>query len=109
MNGKQILLSLVLGDFAGLTAWALYEQGLSGMIAIATGSPMGIAMAVDLTIALTLACAWMWSDARSRGASAVPYLLLTCMTGSVGPLLYLIRRESALAKASQGPRVLASA
>jgi hypothetical protein len=52
MNGKQILLSLVLADFAGLTAWALYEQGLSGMIAIATGSPMGIAMAVDLTIAV---------------------------------------------------------
>jgi hypothetical protein len=36
----------------------------------------------------------MWNDARDRGVSPIPYVLLTLTAGSVGPLLYLIRRDS---------------
>ena len=34
----------------------------------------------------------MFRDARSLGVSPVPYLVLTLLFGSVGPLLYLLRR-----------------
>jgi hypothetical protein len=35
---------------------------------------------------------WMGEDAEERKVSALPFLLLTLLLGSVGPLLYLIRR-----------------
>ena len=48
----------------------------------------------DLVIALSLIIGWMWQDARKRGVSAIPYVLLTLGFGSVGPLLYLLRRDA---------------
>jgi hypothetical protein len=52
---------------------------------------------VDLVIMLSLFAVWMWSDARERGASAVPYLIVTALFGGAGPLLYLLVRECRLA------------
>ena len=46
-----------------------------------------------IAIALSLIIAWMWQDARERGVSAMPYVLLTLGFGSVGPLLYLLLRR----------------
>ena len=37
-------------------------------------------------------------DARARGVSPLPYLVMTVFTGSIGPLLYLLRRPSAVAR-----------
>ena len=34
----------------------------------------------------------MWQDAKKRGVSVIPHILLTLTLGSVGPLLYLIQR-----------------
>ncbi len=79
-------------DFSALTCYALYMEGLSGMIEVATGSVMGVTLAVDLCIALALACAWIWKDAKARGKSGLPFVVLTLCTGSVGPLLYLWMR-----------------
>jgi hypothetical protein len=58
-------------------------------------------------IALSLILAWIWRDARTRGATLWPYVLLTAAFGSVGPLLYLIRRESALRAADAHRRGVA--
>jgi hypothetical protein len=36
----------------------------------------------------------MINDARGRGVSPVPYLMITLFLGSLGPLVYLIRRTA---------------
>lgn len=95
MSRKQIGLGIVLADFTALTAYAVYEVGYIGFFDALLSSVVGITVFVDLCIALTLMMAWMWRDAGERGLSVTPYIVATLLFGSVGPLAYLIRRESA--------------
>jgi hypothetical protein len=92
MNAKQVGLSLLLADFLALTGYAVYQYGYVGFFELMTANVATIAGFVDLVIALSLILAWMVRDARARGVSPVPYVLLTLALGSVGPLVYLIRR-----------------
>ena len=96
MTKIQILLGIVLAVFGFETAWAIAQFGYVGFFEnlLAAGFPTHLAV-FDLLIALSLVSVWMWNDARERSATLWPYLLLTVTLGSVGPLLYLIRRESA--------------
>jgi len=48
---------------------------------------------IDLVIVGVLACFWMSKDARGRGLTAWPFILITVFAGSFGPLLYLVVRE----------------
>lgn len=100
MNAKQIGPGIVLADFAGLTAYAVYEYGYLGFFDALPGNLVGIQVFVDLCIALTLIAVWMWRDARERGISAAPYLVVMLFTGSIGALAYLIRRERSRATAN---------
>ena len=101
MNAKQLGLSLVLLDFSGLTAYALYHYGVVGVFELMTANAVTVMAFADLVIALSLVVLWMWQDARERGASATPYVVLTLAFGSVGPLLYLIRREAGVSRRPQ--------
>ncbi len=92
MSWKKIVLGVVLADFAALSAWVVYQVGYVGFFTSLLSTPAGIACAVDLVIALALVAIWMVRDARARGVSPLPYLILTATFGSVGPLLYLLRR-----------------
>jgi hypothetical protein len=92
MNAKQIGLGLVLADFAALTAYAVYQYGYVGFFEALLANAVGLTVFVDLCIALSLVMVWMWRDARERGISALPYIVVTLFTGSIGPLAYLIRR-----------------
>ena len=94
MNWKQIGLSLVLADFAALNVYVVYHYGYVGFYERVLANAATTAALVDLVIALGLVSVWMWQDARDRGWSALPYLVLTLVFGSVGPLVYLIRREA---------------
>jgi hypothetical protein len=94
MNRKQIVLAVVLADFAVLTAYAVWQTGYVGLFELALSSWGAAQIFFDLLIALTLVLTWMMRDARERGISFLPYLLLTLALGSIGPLVYLIRRES---------------
>lgn len=105
MSGKQIGLGLVLADFTALTAYAVYEVGYLGFFDMLFSNIVGITVFVDLCIALTLVAVWMYRDARERGLSSTPYIVLTFLLGSIGPLAYLIRRESAEATAGAPLRV----
>jgi hypothetical protein len=95
MNKTQILLGVVLAVFGFENAWALAHYGFVGTWEnlLNAGFPTRLVI-FDLLIALSLVMVWMWNDARERGATLWPYLLLTVTLGSVGPLLYLIRRGS---------------
>ena len=97
MSWKKIVLFVVLADFVAVAAWAAAKVGVPGLFAGMFESPAAILGTVDLTIALGLVCAWMIRDARARGTSALPYVLLTPLLGSAAPLLYLLRRPEAAA------------
>ncbi len=50
---------------------------------------------IDLYLMAALACVWMIKDSRSRGRSSwavLPYVLLTLVFVSIGPLLYVVIR-----------------
>lgn len=105
MNAKQIGLSLVLADFVGLTAYAIYHYGYIGFFEVLLSNAVGIQVLVDLCIALAMVVVWMVRDARERGISATPYIVVTLFIGSIGPLAYLIRRESVSVPANASLRV----
>ena len=92
MNIKQIALGMVLAAFSVLTAYALLEYGYVGFFREVISNLASVTLMVDLVISLTIILVYLGNDANERGVSAVPYLLLTLAFGSVGPLLYLIRR-----------------
>ena len=102
MNAKQLVLSIVLAGFATLTAVAVYDYGYIGFFEVVLSNAVGLTCLADLTIALTLFLLWMQRDAKEIGLATLPYLILTLALGSVGPLLYLIRREGKLAARTAG-------
>lgn len=103
MNGKQVLLAAVLAGFSLLTAVAVYDYGYVGLFEVGLSNLVGVLVLTDLVIALSLVMVWIAADAKERGVSPLPYLALTLAFGSVGPLLYLIRREGRLAAGERRP------
>ena len=91
MSRQQLkLLSIViLVPFTGLTGWALYEFGGTGIIAYQLQTSAGIQVLVDLIIACLLFLVWMFRDAKIHGRNPWPWVALTLVAGSYGPLLYL--------------------
>ena len=94
MNRKQLALSAALIVLLAMDAYAVYLYGYIGFFRMVLANFAGVTAFVDLAIALVLILAWMGDDARQRNVSAIPYLVLTLALGSIGPLLYLIRRFS---------------
>lgn len=93
MSARLVVLVSVIGGFALLTALALMDVGYFGILKphfLSWGAGQVFA---DLVIALVLACIWMVNDARERGMSAWPFVAITLVIGSFGPLLYLVVRE----------------
>lgn len=93
MNWKVLLLIFVLADFGAYTAYAILEVGYLGIFQAGIANLGAGQIAFDLVIACGLACIWMIHDARERGTSAWPFVVITLFAGSFGPLLYLLRRE----------------
>lgn len=93
MSWKTIGLVLLFLDFTAFTAYAIATSGYSGFLTWATGSAWGLQVTLDLGIALTFVLVWMVRDARARGLTVLPYVLVTFVLGSIGPLAYLVRRE----------------
>lgn len=92
MNRKQLVLSAALIVLLAMDACAVYLYGYVGFFRMVVANFAGLTAFVDLAIALVLIIVWMGDDARQRNVSAIPYLAITIALGSIGPLLYLIRR-----------------
>jgi hypothetical protein len=86
----RIAIGLVLLAFVDLNAYVVWKYGFAGFIELITANAATVAAVADLGIALSLVAVWLWNDAKKRGVSPLPYLALTAMAGSAGPLLYLL-------------------
>ena len=93
MSGRLVVLVAVTVGFGVLTALALMDVGYLGILRPHFLSWGGAQVFVDLVIMAVLACIWMLKDARERGLSAWPFIAITLVGGSFGPLLYLVVRE----------------
>lgn len=93
MTGRLIALIVTIAAFGVLSTLALEDAGYLGILAPHFQSWGGAQVFADLVIACLLACIWMINDARARRISAWPFVALTLVAGSFGPLLYLALRE----------------
>ena len=95
---KSVALPLIaLIAFAGYTVSVMLqaEQSLIDFGISLMSRPDTAQVVIDLYLLATLAGIWMYTDARKRGRSrlsVIPYLLVTAIFVSIGPLLYLVVR-----------------
>lgn len=92
---KITLLILTLIGFSIPTCLALAAYGYVGFFRAALTNLANLQVFIDLSIALALINLWMIQDTRRRGdslLSLLPYLLISLLFGSYGPLLYLLRQ-----------------
>lgn len=95
---KSVALPLLaLIAFAGYTLSVMMqtEQSLIDFGISLMSRPDTAQVVIDLYLLATLAGIWMYKDARQRGQSGwsvLPYLLITAVFVSIGPLLYLVVR-----------------
>jgi hypothetical protein len=90
---QRSLLTITIALFGALTAAALWQTGILGIIDWHVKTFGGGQVFADLVIALTLAMVWMWHDAKATGRNVWPWIALTLATGSFGPLIYLLTRQ----------------
>jgi hypothetical protein len=103
MNRTVLLLGTVVTAFAALSAWAALAVGYLGIFAAGFANPGALQILVDLVILCALAIVWLVGDARRRGLNPWPWVAITLLAGSFGPLLYLLRREWAGPAPARGP------
>jgi hypothetical protein len=93
MSGRSLALVAVLVGFSALSTMALMDVGYLGIIEPHFRSWGGAQVFTDLVILAVLACIWMANDARQRRLPSWPFILITLLAGSFGPLFYLLVRE----------------
>jgi drug/metabolite transporter (DMT)-like permease len=86
---RRILALILLVPFAALTVWALLNGGIAGILAFHQ-SPGGWQVFADLVIALLLLLTFLVPHARQAGRNPWPWVALTLLLGSFGPLSYLL-------------------
>lgn len=88
---KAIWIFLLAG-FGALNIYALGMGSWDGLMTyLGSLGPWGTLATVDLLIALFIAIVFMVQDAAAKKINALPYVLLTLLTGSLGLLIYLSR------------------
>ena len=90
----RMLLVVTLVLFGALTSVAVWHHGYRGIFETMFQSWAGVQVLVDLAITLVLVLVWMWRDAQVLKRSVWPYVLITLVAGSFGPLLYLQTRKT---------------
>ncbi|MCW5816151.1 MAG: hypothetical protein KIT84_34460 [Labilithrix sp.] len=81
---------LVLVPFTVFSVVCAYEGRADGLRALS--HPWAMQVGLDLVISCFLVGGWIRRDAREHGISALPFLVLLPLLGSIAALLYLVRR-----------------
>ena len=89
----KTILVLVLIPFSVLSAAALWQVGYLGLFTQQFANYGTWQVLMDLFIAVSIGMYWMWVDAPKTGRNPWPWMLLSLVAGSFGPLLYLITRK----------------
>jgi len=90
MNRISLSLLAVIAAFGALSAVALLQHGYIGLFEMQLQNSGGMQVLTDLIIVCVLAMCWMVADARKTGRTVWPYLVMTLLLGSFGPLFYLL-------------------
>ena len=90
---RLIALIAVILAFGALSAMALMEVGYIGIFEMHMKNYAGMQVLTDLVIVCVLAIIWMIGDAKTSGVNPWPFVVLTLVAGSFGPLFYLVARE----------------
>ncbi len=95
MNRKVIALGIILLAFVAYSTQVVLEHGIVGGFAAAVENSASVQVVIDLVISLILIAIWVYRDASAKDLSAPLYAALVLCLGSIGTLIYLIRREFA--------------
>ena len=93
MNGRLLGLLAAIVALLSVTVPAVLEVGFTGIFVGQLQTWAGAQVLLDLVIVASLTCIWMVNDAPSRGLKAWPFVVITLLIGSFGPLFYLVMRE----------------
>lgn len=91
---QRSLLTITLLLFGALSATAVWQHGYWGILSPLFQSFAGAQVLADLVIALVLVMVWMWHDAKATGRNVWPWIIITLLAGSFGPLIYLFTRKN---------------
>lgn len=94
MSLKTTSITLVLLVFGVFSGYVMYQIGYTGIWRAGFSGLGEMQILADLVIACAVIGLWMIGDARARGINPLPYLLLVLVGGSLGVLLYLLRRQA---------------
>lgn len=86
---KQNLALIILVPFSLLTLYTLWQVGYMGIFDHLLMNSAGWQVFMDLVIALVLVLSWIVPELKRSGRSPLPWIALTLLLGSFGPLLYL--------------------
>lgn len=94
MPSRKTIAILLLIPFSILTVYAVMTVGYIGIFDYHRHSPAGWQVFADLVVALALVFIWLIPDAKNHDRSPWPWVALTLVAGSIGPLLYLATEKS---------------
>ncbi len=94
MINKRWMALIILIPFTLLSGYAIAQVGYLGILDYNRYSPAGWQVFTDLVIALVLVLSWLVPEARKNNRNPWPWVLITVLMGSFGPLLYLVTEKA---------------
>ena len=91
----KLFSSITLVLFGAFSVWVVSEIGYLGIVEYHLPHPAGWQVFIDLVIACILLLAIIVPDAKAKGRNPWPFVVLTVLLGSIGPLAYFATQKKA--------------